>query len=134
MEVKQRQKAKQSVYFSTKQKHTIIQDFLESGLPKQRIWEKYTGEKKEKGKILKFMRQLGYIEDTVTKKPVTFYMDLPKTKDPVGIPLADPTNDRIRQLEQQLRDSRLREQAYLMMIQVAERDMKIDIRKKSYTR
>ena len=134
METKIRKSAKPSIYFSVKQKHTIIRDYLSSGLPKQQIWQKYTGDKKEKGKLLKFMRQLGYIEGDIVKKPVSFFMDLPTTSKPQAAPVRNETSLSTNQLEQELKDSRLREQAYLVMIQIAERDLKIDIRKKSFTK
>lgn len=135
METKIRTKSKPSVYFSVKQKHTIIQDYLSGGMTKQQVWLKYTGEVKEKGKLIKFMRQLGYLEADVIKKPISFFMDKKQpTSEPFVLPAINEANLKIQKLEQDLKDSRLREQAYLLMIQVAERDLKIDIRKKSFTK
>jgi hypothetical protein len=135
MEEKARAKSKPSQFFSTKQKHTIIQAFLAGNRPKQQVWKEFTGEVKEKGKILKFMRQLGYIENSVKKKPISFYMDeKPKTSPPVELPEKDAQSAEIKQLKLQLKDSQLREQSYLLMIEIAERDLKINIRKKSYTK
>ncbi|WP_113652757.1 hypothetical protein [Pedobacter namyangjuensis] len=61
-------------------------------------------------------------------------MDLPTTSKPQAAPVRNETILRTNQLEQELKDSHLREQAYLVMIQIAERDLKIDIRKKSFTK
>ena len=45
----------------------------------------------------------------------------------------DPMADRVRQLEKQLEMARLEAAAYRAMIEIAERDLKIEIRKKSDT-
>lgn len=135
MEEKVLSKRKPGQYFSTKQKHIMIKAYLESGKSKQAIWKEFTGDHRERGKLLKFMRQLGYIEDSIKKKPISFYMkDKPVTSKPVALPENDENEAEMRQLKLQLKDSQFREQAYLMMIEVAERELKINIRKKSYTK
>ncbi|WP_316822892.1 hypothetical protein [Pedobacter gandavensis] len=135
MEEKVLSKRKPGQYFSTKQKHIMIKAYLESGKSKQAIWKEFTGDYRERGKLLKFMRQLGYIEDSIKKKPISFYMkDKPVTSKPVELPENNENEAEMRQLKLQLKDSQFREQAYLMMIEVAERELKINIRKKSYTK
>ncbi|TDS06819.1 hypothetical protein [Sphingobacterium paludis] len=62
-------KQRPSRYFSTRQKHEIIKAYQEGHKSKQQIWQEFTGEPVEKGQILKFMRQLGYIEEGPNKKP-----------------------------------------------------------------
>lgn len=135
MEEKVRSRQRPSQYFSTQQKHTIIKAYLESGKSKQAIWKEFTGDHRERGKLLKFMRQLGYIEGSIIKKPISFYMkDKPTTSKPVEVPEKDERDAEIRQLKLQLEDSQIREQAYLVMIELAERELKISIRKKSFTK
>lgn len=131
MEKKERAKQRPGMYFSTDQKHTIIKAFLDGGKSKRAIWKQFTGSHRECGKILKFMRQLGYIDTSVKKKSISFYMkDRPATSKPVEVPERDERDAEIRQLKLQLEDSRIREQAYLVMIELAERELKINIRKK----
>ncbi|MCX2450071.1 hypothetical protein OQX61_02200 [Pedobacter sp. PLR] len=135
MEKKERAKQRPGMYFSTQQKHTIVKAFLEGGKSKQAIWKEFTGSHRECGKILKFMRQLGYIDDSVKKKPISFYMkDKPSTNKLVELPEKDERDAEIRQLKLQLEDSQIREQAYLVMIELVERELKINIRKKSFTK
>lgn len=135
METKFRPKLKPAQYFSVKQKHVMIQDFLNGGMNKQQVWKKYTGDEKEKGKLLKFMRQLGYIDGDVVKKPISFYMgSKPKTSKAVELPPRDEGQFKLQKVLEELKDSRMREQAYLLMIEVAEKELKINIRKKSFTR
>ncbi|MET4141465.1 hypothetical protein [Pedobacter sp. UYP1] len=135
METKIRAKQKPSLYFSVKQKRKIIDDYLQSGKSKQQIWKEYTGDHKERGKMLKWMRQLGYVEGTVIKKAPSFYMEKkPTASKPVILPLRDEGSFKLQKLQQELNDSHLREQSYLLMIEVAERELKINIRKKLYTK
>lgn len=79
-------KAKQrlSKYFSAKQKHKLIKAYLESGKSKREIWQEFTGDPKEKGQIIKYMRQLGYLEKDATKKPITFYMKKKSASSPAA--------------------------------------------------
>lgn len=135
MEKKERAKSRPGMYFSTEQKHTIIKAFLGGGKSKQAIWKEFTGTHRECGKILKFMRQLGYIDTSVKRKPISFYMkDKPVNSKPVEVAEKDERDAEIRQLKLQLEDSQIREQAYLVMIELAERELKICIRKKSFTK
>lgn len=116
METKIRAKQQPSLYFSVKQKHKIISDYLNGGQSKQQVWKAYTGETKEKGKLLKWMRQLGYIEGNIIKKSPSFYMkNKPVTSKAVELPPKDKELAKRQELEQQLADSHLREQSYLLM-------------------
>ena len=135
METKTRAKQQPSLYFSVKQKHKIISAYLNGGQSKQQIWKAYTGETKEKGKLLKWMRQLGYIEGNIVKKSPSFYMkNRPITSKSVELLQRDKEDTKCQELEQKLADSHLREQSYLLMIELAEKELKINIRKKSSTR
>lgn len=135
METKKRAKQKPSLYFSVQQKRKIIDDYLQSGKSKQQIWKEYTGDHKERGKMLKWMRQLGYIEGTIIKKAPSFYMEKkPTTSKPVLLPARDEESYKVQQLQQELKDSHLREQSYLLMIEMAEKELKISIRKKLFTK
>lgn len=124
-----------SKFFSVKQKHQIIKAFLEGGKSKREVWQEFTGEPKEKGQILKYMRQLGYIESAVSRKPVAFYMNQKKNHEPRTPQITkEPESDDVNVLKKQLQNMYLREQYYLTLIETAEEELKIDIRKKSYTK
>ena len=53
--------AKEIIRFSEEEKHQIIKDYLQSGLTKQAIWEKYTGRREEHGHLLSWMRKYGLL-------------------------------------------------------------------------
>lgn len=129
-------KQRPSRYFSVKQKREIIRAYQEGSKSKQQIWQEFTGEPVEKGQILKFMRQLGYLGEGSTKKPLTFYMEDKKAKK-VSTGDANVESDQrgeIARLKRELEESRIREEYYLTMIEKAERELRIDIRKKSSTK
>lgn len=121
-------------YFSVKQKHEIIKAYQEGGKSKQQIWQEFTGEKEEKGQILKYMRQLGYIDASIKKKPVTFYMKEKTSSKAPELPCKDEKDQQISKLKKELDDCKIREQWYLMLIETAEKEFKIQIRKKSCTK
>jgi hypothetical protein len=120
--------------FSIEDRRMIIEEYLSSGKSKQEIWERYTGRKEEKGDLIKWMRQLGYDiayrrgrlpKQTVipmSKKEENFSSDNFQLK------------ERIKQLELALINSELRATAMETMIEVAEKELKISIKKKSYTK
>jgi len=127
-------KQRPSKFFSVKQKHEIIKAYLEGSKSKQQVWQEFTGDEEEKGQIIKYMRQLGYLEAKVKKKPATFYMKDKTASKPVPLPPKDEKDAEIDKLKKELQDCHIREQYYLTMIEIAENELKISIRKKSCTK
>jgi vacuolar-type H+-ATPase subunit E/Vma4 len=86
------------------------------------------------------MRKLGYNTGVITRRPnfVTNYIAMPKKK-------VDASNDeadfeylqlkrRIEELEKQLKDAELKAIAFSTMVDIAEKEFKIPIRKKLNTK
>ena len=119
---------------SISERHKMIQEYLAGGYTKQEIWQKYTGQMEEHGNLLRWMRLYGYIEDLPKRRP-TFNI-------PINYSTMDGPDDldkseliaRIKQLEKQLQESKLKEEGYRTMIELAEKTFKIPIRKKSDTK
>ena len=115
---------------SKSQRREIIEDYLNGEETKAAVWKRHTGEEKEKGKLLRWMRQLGYLgkQDRESVIPlIPMSSQKPKrTKEEL--------ERRIQELEDQLLDSQLKEEAYRRMIDIAEKDLKISIRKKPSTK
>ena len=130
--------------FTKEEKHQIIQDLLTSGWTKQEIWKKYTGQDQEHGKILNWMRKFGY-NTQISGLSLNFRSNtesmaqkkIKKGNDPVG---SDESFEqlqlkrRIVALEKQLKDSELKAIAFSTMIDIAEKEYKIPIRKKFNTK
>ena len=115
---------------SKSQRLEIIEEYLSGEETKAEVWRRHTGEEKEKGRLLRWMRQLGYLgkSDSETVIPL------------IPMPSQKPKRTkaemerRIKELEDQLLDSQLKEEAYRRMIDIAEKDLKVSIRKKPNTK
>jgi hypothetical protein len=127
---------KQKRYFTDEQKHTIIQEMLSSGQTKTAIWQKYTGEKQDHGHILRWMRILGY---NITERLnfVSNSVEMKKkenTKQDTDSFETLQLKKRIEELEKQLKDAEMKAIAYSTMVDIAEKQFKIQIRKKVNTK
>lgn len=134
---------KQGKYFTNEEQHSIIQEMISNGLTKREIWEKYTGQKEEHGQLLRWMKKLGY---PTLGKPITTnfgiksnVMASKKVKPKVKAGSNESFEklqliNRIKVLEQQLKDAELKAIAYSTMVDVAEKEFNIPIRKKLNTK
>jgi hypothetical protein len=120
--------------FSLEERRLIVEEYLQSGKKKQEIWEKYTGQLEERGRLLRWMRQLGYDIAPKWGKLVLSKADtMPKKKIAHSIENIQ-LKEKITQLEKALLNSELRATAYETMIEVAEKELNISIKKKSFTK
>lgn len=117
-------------WFERKQ---IVEEYLQSNKTKKEIWFKYTGKTKEGGSLLNWMRKLGY-EDKPKSINLARSSDLEMAKKDKTVASEFELKERIKQLEKALLNSELRATAYETMIEVAEKELKINIRKKSNTK
>jgi hypothetical protein len=124
---------------SWKERESMIQEYLTGNYTKVEIWEKYTGQDQEHGQMLRWMRNLGYLPNTIPRRrssvirhsrlPINLIVDTPK-KD------QDPAQllQRIKELEKQLEMAQLKAEGFELMIDLAEKELKLPIRKKSDTK
>lgn len=120
--------------FSYEERKLIVEEYLSSGCKKRDIWKKYTGQEEEHGELLRWIRQLGY-EDTGGISPYIAKKNevMAKSK----IQYSDENfqlKEKIKDLEKALVNSELRSSAYETMIEIAEKELKISIKKKSFTK
>ncbi len=130
-------------HFTDQEKHQIIQEMLTTECTKQAIWKKYTGRDHEHGKILGWMRQFGY-NSGISLRRVTFESNFKlMAKKQIEKSDSEPDKDsfenlqlkkRIAELEKQLKDAELKAIAFSTMIDIAEKELKIPIRKKYNTK
>ena len=120
--------------FTPEERKLIVEEYLQSGCNKQAIWQKYTGQTQEKGRLLRWMRQLGYDiplrRCKLASQPST-HMSNPKSIDAIE---QAQLKERIAQLEKALIQSELRATALETMIEIADKELKINIKKKSFTK
>ena len=133
---------KPNQHFSSSEKEYILQDLISSGKTKQEIWEKYTGQKEEHGNLLKWMRQLGYDTSIKTRRSKfdkkSSIMAVKKSNTDSKIGLDDfetlQLKKRIAELEKRLKDADMKAIAYSTMVDIAEKEFNIPIRKKYNTK
>lgn len=126
--------------FTTTERHQIIRELLETRCSKREIWERYTGHVEEHGNLLKWMRQLGYKEED-SSRSFTFDKNISlmtKKKSTLKIP-EEPIEiyrlrRRISELEDQVKDAEMKALAFSTMVDMAEKEFKIPIRKKLNTK
>lgn len=126
--------------FTTTERHQIIRELLETRCSKREIWERYTGHVEEHGNLLKWMRQLGYTEED-SSRSYTFDENISlmtKKKSTLKIP-EEPIEifrlrRRISELEDQVKDAEMKALAFSTMVDMAEKEFKIPIRKKLNTK
>jgi hypothetical protein len=117
------------------ERREIIEEYLKGGRSKRDIWQHYTGKTEEHGQIIRWMRQLGYLESSLALRPLPLRpLSLPMMSSSKPQPSVEELQKKIKQLEQQLLDSQLKEEAYRRMIDIAEKELKVSIRKKPNTK
>jgi len=136
-------------YFAVEEKHKIIQELIATQCTKVQIWEKYTGEVEEHGQLLRWMRQLGYNTGIKTRRPnivsnlYSMAQKRIKSDNPDSyreVKVGDESFEnlqlkkRIAELEKQLKDAELKAIAFSTMVDIAEKEFKIPIRKKLNTK
>ena len=126
--------------FSIEERHHIIQEMLSTNCSRAEIWRKYTGQSEEHGFLLRWMRQLGYPTELATKR-LTFggNNSLMAKKQTTTIKSEDSfeilqLKKRISELENQLKDAEMKAIAFSTMVDIAEKEFKIPIRKKLNTK
>jgi len=124
---------------SWEERETIVKVFLAGGYTKQQIWKMYTGVDEEHGQLLKWMRKLGYLKDENSKPRISrigsheLYLqkiDALGTKSKPKTEHSEDLQKRIKELEKALETANLRAEGYELMIDIAEKELKIPIRKK----
>lgn len=113
-------------------KRMVIEEYLATKCNKMELLRKYNIH--FKSAIQTWMRKLGY-EDIHRCQNIKFDRTLPLT-----VPMSTKNENtlelqkRIQELEQQLQDEKLRSEAYLRIIDKAEKELKIPIKKKLNTK
>lgn len=118
--------------FSWPEREAIVKEYLESNCTKREIWEKYTGKKEEKGSLLTWIRQLGYEEVYLSSKAITPRQMSNKKTDSTFENLQ--LKKRVAELEKELKEAKVKAIAYSTMVDIAEEEFKIPIRKKYNTK
>ena len=126
--------------FTISERHQIIQEMLSSNCTRAEIWRKYTGQSEEHGFLLRWMRQLGYpMELTVRRSTFGGNNNLMAKKQTTTAKAEDSfeilqLKKRISEVQTQLKDAEMKAIAFSTMVDIAEKEFKIPIRKKLNTK
>ena len=116
--------------FSESTKRAMIEDYLSGTKTQSDIWRQYSGRHDYHGQLATWMQKFGYREKSL---PMTV-LSLPAMPDKHPQPSVEELQKKVKELEQQLLDSQLKEEAYRRMIDIAEKELKVSIRKKPNTK
>lgn len=126
--------------FSTSERHHIIQEMLSSDCTRTAIWRKYTGQCEEHGSLLRWMHQLGYPSEVTTRRSTFGGNNNLMAKKQITTTKAEESFEilqlkkRISELENQLKDAEMKAIAFSTMVDIAEKEFNIPIRKKLNTK
>jgi len=124
------------VYYSDDFKMKIIQEYLETDLTKNEILAKYGV--KAKSPIQKWMRKFGIVDPYAKKDylDITNYIELKKRQNiPAELEVENLVlAKRIRELEIQVKEEKLKAEMFARIIEIAENDYNLNIRKKPDTK
>ena len=113
-------------------KRMVIEEYLATKCNKMELLRKYNIH--FKSAIQTWMRKLGY-EDTHRVQKIKFDSAFPLTASmATKNENTQELQKRIQELEQQLQDEKLRSEAYLRIIDKAEKELKVPIKKKHNTK
>ena len=118
--------------FTETLKRQVIDYYLLHNYTKKEVWEKFIGKDEERGRILRWMRQLGYSVEKISRRPYLKVMNTDKKRSGFKDEIVE--DELVNELRKQLEEEKLKEIAYSKMIDIAEKEFKISIRKKSNTK
>jgi transposase-like protein len=114
-------------------KRAVIESYLASGLSKEQIRLKYGI--RSKSAIYEWMQVLGYVDTGKKVIKLDSVNPTPLAKQPLSKPASTiELEAKIKLLERQLEDERLRADMYNRLIDLAEKTYKIPVRKNSNTK
>ena len=113
-------------------KRKVIEEYLATGTPKQQLLAKYGIT--YKGAFQAWMPALGYVD---TLRLPEFARSGVSLAHALQMPKEENINTlkrRIKELQRELEDEKLRSEAYARLIELAEREQRVSIRKKDNTK
>ena len=135
---------KKGKHYSETERHSIIREMLKNNWTKQYSWMLYTGEVEERGQLLRWMRKPGYVgkiehKQFVSKRSIRKFeiksADMPDKPDSEKESFETlQLKKRIAELEKQLKDAGMKAIAWATMVDIAEKEFNIPIKKKFNTK
>ena len=112
--------------YSESFKRSVCEEHLRTGVPKDHLQKKYGI--KGKSSILYWMRKYGYFQEENEQTILITMTEDNQTGETKSL------EAKVKELEKALEQAKLEKEAWRKMVEVAERDLKINIQKKSGTK
>ena len=123
------------LFLSKEQKRIIIEDYLSGKETKQAVYERHTGYTSEHGKISKWMKKLSIMNKSQKSGNIVFMAKQKKEKGQNDEDFDILKNKkRVAELEKQLQVAEMKAIAFSTMVDIAEKEFNIPIRKKHNTK
>lgn len=126
---------------SIDERHAMVLEYLNGTQTKSAIWRKYTGQQVDRGKITVWLRKFGYEDPRGNQKWGSFasknneMKKIQKKIDTEDIEFENlQLKKRVSQLEKQLEEAEMKAIAFSTMVDIAEKQFSIPIRKKFNTK
>jgi hypothetical protein len=129
---KKKKEIRGSKEFSDKERIAVIEEYLSTNISKTDIWRKYTGYESEHGGLLRWMSKYGYKDKPKygTILPLieqnSVHVSMKKQEDLESLSQ--------KELIKRLKDAEMKEECYLEAIKIVEKELNIQILKKSNTK
>ena len=123
------------LFLSDEEKLILIKDYLNGKESKAAVYFRYTGYPEDHGKIAVWMKKLG-IKDPRVSRNVSF-VPMSKAKKPIQSEVDFEKlqlEKRVAELEKQLKLAEMKAIAFSTLVDIAEREFNIPIRKKFNTK
>ena len=123
-----------SVYFTDSEKRIIIEDYLSGNESKRSVFKRYSGHDEEHGTLLRWLHRFGY-KDKSSNSSTFVDMSSKKKKEIDSVDFETlKLKKRIEELENQLQTAEMKAIAFSTMVDIAEKEFNIPIRKKHNTK
>ena len=122
-------------HYSREFKHSVIKEYLRGGVSKYSLQKKYAI--RMHSPVSRWMRELGYLDNEEKERyspPLKPFPLRSKKTNKTTSSGAETQEQRIKELERLLEDEQLRSEAYKRIIDIAEKEFNIPIRKKPDTK
>ena len=115
-------------------KRKVCEAYLKGDRTKASIWREYVGHADEHGSLLRWLRQLGYLPESKHERRIFNAMAQEEHSESEDTFETEQLKKRIAQLEAQLKEAEMKALAYSTMVDLAEKEFNLPIRKKYNTK
>ncbi|MBK6761032.1 MAG: hypothetical protein IPH85_12880 [Ignavibacteria bacterium] len=128
--------------FTLSERSQIVGEYLAGGIDKRTLWEKHSGHAVEHGQIIRMLREFGHVGSQINMTSTAA-----ESREAGGLSMEssqelssgasfelETLRKRVAELEKRLQEAEYKATAYSTMVDIAEKELKVTIRKKFDTK